>query len=122
MISASQRTQGNKGRKGISLVNTLKKWLVMLEEIPSEYKRQSPVEILLLFEYPGGGVLHYGVRLGCAPVLGSFWPEDSGIGIYFYWKISVIGVYFHLEFSGIGGLLCQTLEWYSNFYQNVSFF
>ena len=52
---------------------------------------------------PGGGVLHYGVRLGFAPVLGSFWPENSWIGIYFYWKISVIGVYFHSEFSGIGG-------------------
>ena len=52
---------------------------------------------------PGGGrVLHYGVRRGCAPVLGSFWPENSGIGIYLHWKISVIGVYFHLEFSGIG--------------------
>ena len=50
----------------------------------------------------GGGVLHYGVRRECAPVLGSFWPENSGIGIYFYWNISVIGVYFHLEFSGIG--------------------
>ena len=50
---------------------------------------------------PGGRVLHYGARRGCAPVLG-FWPENSGIGIYFYWKISVIGVYFHLEFSGIG--------------------
>ena len=23
----------------------------------------------------GYGVLHYGVRRGCAPVLGSFWPE-----------------------------------------------
>ena len=50
---------------------------------------------------PGGGVLHFGVRQGCVPVLGSFRPEHSGIGIYFYWKISVIGVYFHLEFSGI---------------------
>ena len=49
-----------------------------------------------------GGVLHYGARRGCAPVLGNFWPENSGIGIYFYWKISVIGVCFHLEFSGIG--------------------
>ena len=49
-----------------------------------------------------GGVLHYGVRRGCAPVLGSFWPENSAIAIYFYRKISVIGVYFHLEFSGIG--------------------
>ena len=56
---------------------------------------------------PGGGVLHYGVRRGCAPVLGRFWPENSGIGIYFYWKISVIGVYFHLEFSGIG-VYCYT--------------
>ena len=51
---------------------------------------------------PQGGVLHYGVRQRCAPVFGSFWPENSGIGIYFYLKISVIGVYFHLEFSGIG--------------------
>ena len=51
---------------------------------------------------PGGGVLHYGVRRGCAPVLGSLWPENSGNGAYFYWKISVIGVYFHLELSGIG--------------------
>ena len=53
------------------------------------------------------GVLNYGVRRGCAPVLGSFWPENSGIGIYFYWKISVLGVYFHLEFSGIG-VYCYT--------------
>ena len=58
-------------------------------------------------KYPGGGVFHYGVRRRCAPVLGSFWPENSGIGIYFYWKISVIGVYFHLEFSGIG-VYCYT--------------
>ena len=43
-------------------------------------------------ESPGGGVLHYGVRRGCAPVLVSFWPENSGIGIYFYLKISVIGL------------------------------
>ena len=50
----------------------------------------------------GEGVLHYGVRRGFAPVLGSFWPENSEIRIYFYWKISVIGLYFHLEFSGIG--------------------
>ena len=41
------------------------------------------------------------VRRDCAPVLGSVWRENSGIGIYFYWKISVTGVYFHLEFSGI---------------------
>ena len=32
----------------------------------------------------GGGLLHYGVRRGCAPVFGSFWPENSGIGIYFH--------------------------------------
>ena len=37
--------------------------------------------------FPGGGVLHYWVRRGCAPVLGSFWPENSGIGICFYWKM-----------------------------------
>ena len=30
---------------------------------------------------PGGGVLHYGARRGCAPVLG-FWPENSVIGVY----------------------------------------
>ena len=47
------------------------------------------------------------VRLGCAPVLGSFWPENSWIGISFNWKISVIGVYFHSEFSGIG-VYCYT--------------
>ena len=52
---------------------------------------------------PGGGrVLHHGVRQGCAPVLGSFWPENSGIRIYFCWRISVIGVNFHLEFLGLG--------------------
>ena len=28
-----------------------------------------------------GGVFQFGVRRGCAPVLGSFWPENSGIGI-----------------------------------------
>ena len=55
-----------------------------------------------------GWVLHYGVRRGgCAPVLGSFWPGNSGIGIYFYWKITVIGVYLHLEFSWIG-VYCYT--------------
>ena len=43
---------------------------------------------------PGMGGLHYGVKWGCAPILGSFWPENSGIGIFFYWKISVIGVFF----------------------------
>ena len=52
---------------------------------------------------PGGGGNSLWVRRGCAPVLGSFWPENSGIGVSFYWKISVIGVYFHSEFSGIGG-------------------
>ena len=51
---------------------------------------------------PGGGTSLW-IRRGCAPVLGSFWPENSGIGVSFYWKISVIGVYFHSEFSGIGG-------------------
>ena len=51
---------------------------------------------------PGGGGTSLWVRRGCAPVLGSFWPENSGIGVSFYWKISVIGVYFHSEFSGIG--------------------
>ena len=50
----------------------------------------------------GGGGTSLWVRRGCAPVLGSFWPENSGIGVSFYWKISVIGVYFHSEFSGIG--------------------
>ena len=57
---------------------------------------------------PGSpGVFHEGVRQGCAAVLGSFWPKNSGIGIYFYWKNSVIGVSFHLEFSGIG-VYCYT--------------
>ena len=51
---------------------------------------------------PQGGSTSLCVRRGCAPVLGSFWPENSGIGVSFYWKISVIGVYFHSEFSGIG--------------------
>ena len=57
----------------------------------------------LLGAHPGGGGTSLWVRRGCAPVLGSFWPENSGIGVSFYWKISVIGVYFHSEFSGIGG-------------------
>ena len=57
-----------------------------------------------LGRYPGGGGgTSLWVRRGCAPVLGSFWPENSGIGVSFYWKISVIGLYFHSEFSGIGG-------------------
>ena len=51
----------------------------------------------------GGGGTSLWVRRGCAPVLGIFWPENSGIGISSYWKIAVIGVYFHSEFSGIGG-------------------
>ena len=55
------------------------------------------------FPSRGGGGTSLWVRRGCAPVLGSFWPENSGIGLSFYWKISVIGVYFHSEFSGIGG-------------------
>ena len=55
-----------------------------------------------LYGKPGGGGTSLWVRRGCAPVLGSFWPENSGIGVSFYWKISVIGVYFHSEFSGIG--------------------
>ena len=55
----------------------------------------------------GGGGTSLWVRRGCAPVLGSFWPENSGIGVSFYWKISVIGVYFHSEFSGIG-VYCYT--------------
>ena len=35
----------------------------------------------------------------------SFWPKNSGIGIYFCWKISVIALYFHLEFFWDWGLL-----------------
>ncbi len=42
----------------------------------------------------------------CGPVIGSFEAKNSGIGIHFYWKVSVIGVYFHLEFSGIGVDCC----------------
>ena len=45
-----------------------------------------------VFFWPGGGGTSLWVRRGCAPVLGSFWPENSGIGVSFYWKISVIGV------------------------------
>ena len=66
--------------------------------------RKSEKKCEVPWTIPGGGVvLCYWVRRGCAPVLGSFWSENSGIGIYFYWKISVIGVYFQLEFSGIMG-------------------
>ena len=32
----------------------------------------------------GGGGTSLWVRRGCAPVLGSFWPENSGIGVYCY--------------------------------------
>ena len=62
-------------------------------------------EAAQLRPYPGGGggCTSLWVRRGCAPVLGSFRTENSGIGVSFYWKISVIGVYFHSEFSGIGG-------------------
>ena len=64
----------------------------------------------LISERGGGGVRTRGVtslwvRRGCAPVLGSFWPENSGIGVSLYWKISVIGAYFHSEFSGSGGFV-----------------
>ena len=48
-----------------------------------------------------GGVLHYGARRGCAPVLGS-WPENSGIGIYFHLEFSGIGVYCYTKNSGYG--------------------
>ena len=47
----------------------------------------------------GGGVLYYRVRRECAPVLGSFWPENSGIGIYFLlknfcdWGILSLGIF-----------------------------
>ena len=77
---------------------------------------QINLKILWLRNYPsleqrlhesGGVVLHYGVRRGCAPVLGSFWPENSWIVIYFNWKTSEIGVHFHLEFSEIG-VSCYT--------------
>ena len=50
---------------------------------------------------PGGGGTSLWGKTGMCASLGSFWPENSWTGIYFYWKISVIGVYFHLEFSGI---------------------
>ena len=42
----------------------------------------------------GEGILHYGVRRGCAPVLGSFWPENSEIGIYFSGKSLSLGYTF----------------------------
>ena len=35
---------------------------------------------------PGGGGTSLWVRRGCAPVLGSFWPENSGIGVSFTGK------------------------------------
>ena len=49
-----------------------------------------------------GGVLHYGVRRGCAPVLCSFWPENSGIGIYFHLEFSGIGVYCYTQILVLG--------------------
>ena len=54
----------------------------------------------------GGGVIHYRVRRGCASVLGSFWPENSGIGIYFTGKFFDWGI-LALEFSPIG-VYCYT--------------
>ena len=60
-----------------------------------------------------GGVTSLRVRRGCAPVLGSFWPENSGIGIYFYWKISVIGYAFTWNFLGLGFTVTPPL--YSKF-------
>ena len=72
-----------------------------LESTRNELAIPVSEQVLRLVCSPGGGTSIW-VRRGCAPVLGSFWPENSGIGVSFYWKISVIGVYFHSEFSGIG--------------------
>ena len=55
----------------------------------------------------GGGTSLWGKTGMCASFGGSFWPENSGMGIYFYLEFSGIGVYFHLEFSGIG-VYCYT--------------
>ena len=82
-------------------------WLEMGKTNHSRFcleKWQCYTKVFLQFygKLPGGGGTSLWVRRGCAPVLGSFWPENSGIGVSFYWKISVIGVYFHSEFSGIG--------------------
>ena len=49
------------------------------------------ISIRQFFPVLGGGGTSLWVRRGCAPVLGSFWPENSGTGVSFYWKISVIG-------------------------------
>ena len=48
--------------------------------------RRYGFEILFEFEINGGGGTSLWVRRGCAPVLGSFWPENSGTGVSFYWK------------------------------------
>ena len=55
---------------------------------------------------PGGGFFTMGETGMCAS-FGCLWPENSGIGVSFYWEISVIGVHFHSEFSGIG-VYCYT--------------
>ena len=71
-----------------------------------EFKVQNFFEPIVISSW--GGTSLWGKTGMCAKFfLGSFWPENSGIGRYFYWKISVIGVYFHLEFSGIG-VYCYT--------------
>ena len=67
----------------------------------------SKQKLVAIVVYARGGGTSLWVKRGCAPVLDSFWPENSGIGVSFYWKISVIGVYFHSEFSGIG-VYCYT--------------
>ena len=73
-------------------------------KISSKHKKimNHQTGIVFITQKPGGRVPHYGVRRECAQVLGSFWPENYGIRINFYWKISMVRVYFHLEFSGIG--------------------
>ena len=63
---------------------------------------KNPYKSLCSEKISYGGVLHYGVRRGSAPVLGSVWPENSGIGTYLYCKISVIGVYCYAQNSGNG--------------------
>ena len=50
----------------------------------------------------GGGSASPWVRRGCAPVLGSFWPENSGIGVYFHVEFSGIGVYCYTQSSVMG--------------------
>ena len=70
-----------------------------MSEIPSKFLQHFSTPNFLLGSTSsapgGGGGTSLWVRRGCAPVLGSFWPENSGIGVSFYWKISVIGEYFH---------------------------